>query len=378
MHLTIDFATKILSDKMQVHLIRPGARYAFRPIVLEQSLLPADAPFLDLEDGKGVPAANKITSQLERARELRVWANASKSSRGPRPSTSLETYKLDLVDPSKAITRTKIRNAAQKVLWGVPGGTLVVIPPSTLSGDAILAEIVSRKAPRTVVSGVGLNSKLSYPARGLKNLKLFPMRDLPEQAIKSARTVRVVEKITGHAEDRLLRMYYGDYQKDGQRVAGLIAGTEDFDARVIGQVVALHMAVEHALKYGGALKPGEALFDPNVLESPNFHARVDSPDGRAHLESGSIATFVVKIIMVVAASGIAPEAAAQAIQDDCVTIVNADTGESETVIEASREALVDFAQIAGHDCVATYVAALQDGLNRNDAIVNGSATLETD
>ncbi len=378
MKLTIDLNTRILSDKMQVHLVRPGAKYAFNPIVRAKSVLPTDAPLLQLEDGRPVPSASKIASQLERARVLRLWANSSKSSRGPRPSTSIESYRLDLVDPSRQATRTRIREAANQVLWTIPGGTLVVIPTRSLADDAVLAEIASRKDARVDVPGPGKNSVLTYPARKLINPKLVPMRELPIEVIKSSRTVRVVEKLSGHSEDRLLRMYYGDYQRANDRVAGIVAGTEDFDARIIGQMIELHTSIEYALQNRTALKPGQALFRPEVQNSPNFHARVDSPDGKTYLESSSIATFVVKLLLVVASAGIAPELAAQTIEDDCVTILNEASGTHQEIVDASRNALVDFAKIAGHECVATYVTALQDGLNRNAANVSGTATLDDD
>jgi len=117
---------------------------------------------------------------------------------------------------------------------------------------------------------------------------------------------------------------------------------------------------------------------PDVQNSPFFHARVDSLDGRTYLESASIATFVVKLLLVVAAAGISADVAAQTIENNCVTILNEVTGEHQQIVQASRDALVDFAQIAGHDhdCVATYVTALQDGLNRNDARVSGTATID--
>jgi len=50
MRLSIGLATKILSDKPQVHFVRPGAGYAFDPIVRAQMVLPADAPMLELTD----------------------------------------------------------------------------------------------------------------------------------------------------------------------------------------------------------------------------------------------------------------------------------------------------------------------------------------
>lgn len=376
MKLTIDLATRILSEKMQVHLVRPGGGYSLYEIVLKEQALAADAPFLRIQDGSAVPAANKIASELERARVLRTWAKQSTSSRGPRPSVGLESYRLDLVDQTRAAQRTKIRNAANQILWKIPGGTLVVVPSRSLSGSAVLAEIESRKNPRIEVSGGGKYEKLLYPARRIRNLKLVPMVELPESVIESSRTVRVVEKLSGHGEDRVLRMYYGDYQRGKDLVAGLIAGAEDFDARIVGLIIELHLAIQHVLETGESLPLGSALFNAHASAGPFFHARVDSPDGRAHLESSSIATFVVKLLMVVALSGVPSVEAAQALEEDCVAVLNGANGDRDEIVEASREALVNFAQTSGYECVATYVEALQDGLNRNNASVNGSATLD--
>lgn len=343
--------------------------------MLKHEALPVDAPFLSLEDGKKVPPAKSIAPQLERARVMRIWGRQAKSSRSPKPSTDVDFYRVDLIDPKRASTRTKIRNAANQVLWSIPGGTLVVVPSNTLGGNAILAEILPRKEPRVVVEGEGRASGLVYPARKLRGLKQVPMRYLPESVTDAARTVKVVEEISGHAEDRVLRQYYGDYQRANDRVTGLLAGTDDFDARVIGQMIELHMAVEHALTTGNSLRPGAALFDRSVTSSPYFHARVDSPNGRAHLESASVATFVVKLLMVAAAAGLPGLACAEAIEAGQLIVENSKDVGGVELVEASKKALVDFVRTSGHDNAATYIEALQDGLNRNAANVAGEAEL---
>lgn len=374
--LKIDIATKILDERMKVHLVRPGARYALRDVVVRDSVLPVDAPLLAVEDGEPLPQTSQIAPDLERARVLRTWARQSQASRGPRPSLDIDFYRLDLVDPSRAAVRTKIRNAANQVLWTIPGGTLVVIPSSSLAGNAILAEIAPRSEPRVSVKGTGARSGLTYPARKLSGLKKVPMRDLPISVTEAARTVKVVEKISGHAEDRILRQYYGDYQKSDDRVAGLFAGTKNFDGKIVGQMVAIHMAVEHALTEGGRLAPGQSLFDREVTCSPYFHARVDSPDGRTHLESNSVATFVVKLLMILASVGLSGAACAEVIETGQLLVENSSHATGGDMIEASKNALIDFVRISGHDNVAAYIDALQDGLNRNSANVAGTAVIE--
>ena len=361
---------------MQVHLVRPGAKYNLMSVIKSEEVLPADVPFLKIDNGKAVPAANKIGPMLERARVLRGWSTSPKTKRPRMMSTDLDHYRLDLEDASASRVRSMLRNAANQVLWKVPGGTLVVVPGPHLGADAILAEIFPRKADRFVVNGAHENQKLEYLARGLRNLKRVPMRDLPVSVTDAARTVRVVSKISGHAEDRILRMYYGDYQRAEENVAELVAGVEDFGAAIIGRMIDLHMAMTHFLDTGETLERGNALYTAPPSTEPLFHARVDSPDGRAYLESNRVATFALKLLMVVALSGIDPLSASQLIEDGCVNVINSGQAGTVELVEASKQALVDFTATSGYNCVADYVSALQEGLTRNKATLSGSATVE--
>ena len=375
-NLVIDLNTRVLSEKMQVHLVRPGAKYNLMGVVKSQGVLPADAPFLTLEDGKGVPQASKLAPMLERARVFRAWSTAAKSKRSPMMPTDIDLYRLGLDDPSKSRMRTAIRNAAHQLLWSIPGGTLVVIPGSYLGANAVLAEIVSRKAPRHTVFGMNENKRIQYVARELRGLKLVPMRDLPEDVTDAARTVRVVSKISGHAEDRVLRIYYGDYRRAEENVAELVGGSSDFGAAVLGRMIDLHMAISHFLDTGQPMKPGQALYTAPIAVEPQFHARVDSPDGRTYLGSDKIATFALKLLLIVAASGVEPLAATELIENNCLQVTNSVTGDTVELVEATRNALINFTVTSGYECVADYVRALQEGLENNQARIAGSAQIE--
>ncbi|WP_439561117.1 hypothetical protein [Roseinatronobacter sp.] len=379
--LNIDLSTRILSDKMKVHLVRPGARYAFFRTALEKNVLPVDAPFLRPEDGKPVKAPNKIAAELERARVFRDWARKPEAKRGRIPSKDLGNYSLDLGDASRSATRTRIRNASQNILWAIPGGTLTVIPNRSLSGKAILAKVAPRHEPRTFVHGTGRNQGIVFPARKIFDPKLVPMIDLPGEVLEDARSMKVVQQISGHAEERILRMYYGDYQRAEDHVAGVVAGTDDFDARIIAQMIELHLSMSNAISSGKGSEPGSALFDTESTAEVFFHGRVDSPDGRTYLASTSVITFAVKLMLIVAASGLPMGLAAQAIEAGNVTVINSAEADgagahAADTIQASRKALVDFARASGYPTVEAYLSALQDGLNRNSASIAGKATLD--
>lgn len=373
--LKIDLATKMLDANVKVHLVRPGARYALRDIILENKALPADAPLLDIPDGLPIDAAEDLLPQMERARVLRAWLKSPLKEDQVRPALDVDFYRTGLEDNKTAGARTNILRNANEILWKLPENTLVVIPASSMYGNAILAEMASPTEDRLMVQGRGRARELLYPARRIYGLKLVSMRELPEAVTDIARTTRVVEEISDHPEDRILRMYYGDYQRQGEFVAGLKANTQTFDARVIGQLVGLHMAIESTLKDQNKVTPGEALFMMGA-DAPQFHARVDSPFGRAFLESTKVVTFAVKLLMVVALSSVSIPEAAQAIEAGCLVVENSGDAGDHQAVAASQAALVDFARISGHNDLCSYLEALQEGLNRVSAHPSGDASLE--
>lgn len=372
--LTIDLATKMLAPDMQVHLVRPGARYALRNLVLEKGALPVDAPMLQVPNQMPVDATGDLQLQLERARRLRAWLKTPKKDAKARPPLDLDFYRLGLEDDRKAGARTNIFRAANKVLWELQEDALVVIPAPSMYGNAILAELAPATEARVMLNGEGRAHELQYPARPIRNMKNVPMRELPDAVTDIARTTKVVEEISGHPEDRVLRMFYGDYQREGEFVAGLKAQTETFDSLVIGQMVGLHVAIEATLKQGIKVTPGEALFALGA-SAPDFHARVDSPFGRAFLESTEVVTFAVKLLMVVACSTIPLPEAALAIEAGCLSVENTEHTGAAHIVAASKNALVDFATISGHNDLCSYLQALQEGLTRVSAEPSGSATL---
>jgi len=377
--LKIDLSTRILDDDMKVFLVHPGARYIFHEQVLRNRAIPVDVPFLDVEDGDGIPEANKIEPMLERARQMRKWAKRPVAETAkPRPPMDLDFYKtgLQLEDGAQG-ARTKLRNSAQKVLWTIPEGSLAVIPSQKLTGHALLAEFESMKTPRKTVLGTDHYEGMTFLARPLRNLKRIPMLELPSSVVTSARSPSVVEEISGFAEDQLLRLFYGDYQRDSEYVAGVVANTDNFDALVLGQMIDLHVAIEHFLSTGQVLRPGRALYDSDIENAPSLHATINSPDGRASLESSGIATFAVKLLLIVAASGVGLVEAGSLIANAQVVVENsAQQNVDQNLLKASADALVDFFATSGYQGYNDYLEGLQNGLNRNGTIPKGTAEIQ--
>ena len=135
--LKIDLATRIFDDQMQVQLIHSGARYAFYDAVSQNSVLPVDLPFLDIPNGRAVPDADQISPMLERAKVMRRWAKRPKSeARTLMPAQDLDHYRVGLNLGARAQgARTRLRNAAQKIFWDMPEGSLAVIPQKGITGN---------------------------------------------------------------------------------------------------------------------------------------------------------------------------------------------------------------------------------------------------
>lgn len=364
---------------MRVVFVHPGARYTFYRDVLEREVLPVDVPYLEIQDRVGVPEANEISPMLERARDMRRWAKRTKKeAHKRRPSMDLNYYRTGLnQEPAAQGVRTKLRNSAQKILWAVPKDSLVVVPSPRLAGDALLAEFERRKAPRQIVRGRNHYEGMEFLARPLRNLKKVPMLSLPSSVLASARSTRFIEDISGDAEDQLLRLYYGDYQRNSDFVAGVVAQTENFDALVLGQMIDLHVAIEHFLRSGKVLRPGQALYRSGETRAPQVHATINSPDGRASLESTGIATFAVKLLMIVAVSGVALGTAGKLIAENQILVENsAQQNVDPDILQASANALVDFFSTSGHENYTEYLKGLQKGLELNATKPTGKADIQ--
>lgn len=377
--VNIDLSTRILDDDMSVQLIHPGARYAFFDDVLNSGVLPVDVPYLQVADGRSLPAANNIAPMLERARLLRKWAKRPLSEAHTiRPSLDLDQYRVGLnMDPAAQGVRTRLRNAANDILWGLPEGTLAVIPSRRLGGNAILAEFGSLSAPRQIVNGTGHYFSLQFLARPMVNIKRIPMTSLPGEVLKNARSTSAVNEVGGYAEDELLRLYYGDYMRKHEFVAGVVAETEDFDALVMGQLIDLHIALDHFIKTGDVLKPGRGLYDRGIKETPNLHAVINSPDGRASLESTGIATLCVKLLMILATSGVLVQTSGPLIAQGQLDVTNsAQQDVDPKLLKDSENALTNFFATAGYPVYSEYIEALQNGLKRNQTTPTGTATIQ--
>jgi hypothetical protein len=377
--LKIDLATRVLDDQMQVNLIHPGARYAFYEAVSEHSVLPVDLPFFEIPNERAVPNADQIAPMLERARVMRRWAKRPKSeARTPMPSQDLDHYRIGLnLEAGAQGARTRLRNAAQEILWDMPENSLVVIPQKGITGQAILAELGARNATRFRVQGQGHYAGLNFLARPVKIVNRVPMLALPADVLGAARSTSAVQNVGGHSEDRILRLAYGDYQRDRDFVAGVMSNNEDFDALVLGQMIDLHVAIEHFLETREVLEPGRVTWARQINHAPHLHATINSPDGRASLESRGRATFAVKLLGIVAASGISLATAGQLIADGHVDVANSqELGGSTALIQASATALTDFFATSGISSYNEYLTGLQNGLERNATNPQGTAEIE--
>ena len=294
------------------------------------------------------------------------------------PAQNLDHYRVGLnLKAGAKGARTRLRNAAQKILWDMPEGSLVVIPQKGITGQAILAELGAPNAARDRVHGQDHYAGLTFLARPVKILNRVSMLALPADALGAARSTRAVQNIGGQSEDRILRLAYGDYQRDRDFVAGVMSNNENFDALVLGQMIDLHVAIEHFLEKREVLDPGRVTWAPAVNSAPHLHATINSPDGRASLESQGMATFAVKLLGIVAASGISLAIAGRLIAEGHIDVMNSKEPDGSTKeIQASADALTDFFATSGYSSYNEYLTGLQNGLERNATKPQGTAEIK--
>lgn len=242
---------------------------------------------------------------------------------------------------------------------------------------AVLAELGPRNAVRSRVQGRGHYAGLDFLARPVTVVNKVPMLALPADVLGAARSASAAQNIGGHSEDRILRLAYGDYQRDSDFVAGVMANTDDFDALVLGQMIDLHVAIEHFIETREVLEPGRVTWARKVKHAPYLHATINSPDGRASLESKGMATFAVKLIGIVAASSISLAAAGDLIAQGQIIVANSqESGGSTVIIQASANALTDFFATSGYSNDKEYLEGLQSGLERNAIKPQGTAQIK--
>ena len=88
------------------------------------------------------------------------------------PAQNLDHYRVGLnLKAGAKGARTRLRNAARKILWDMPEGSLVVIPQKGITGQAILAELGAPNAARDRVHGQDHYAGLTFLARPVKILK---------------------------------------------------------------------------------------------------------------------------------------------------------------------------------------------------------------
>lgn len=376
MLLHVDLATRTLPDDPKVFFVRPGAHYHLFDQFVAKSAIAPDTPFLETLDGQGLKVANRDAQMLERARVLRIWGEAPSAKRGPRPSTDLDAYRTFLEDRGPRMARTKLRNAAQKVLWEIPEGSLIYVPSSSLSNDAMLCEMGSRTAPRVSFNGSGKRQRLTYLGRPVRNVRLIPMRFFPREVTEPQGTQRAVFEFYGYAEQRILRTYYQDYQVgDMTSVVGLGNKADRFDARIAAQIIALAMSIQHHAETGEFIHPKEMLFGSQAFAAPELHARVNSADGQVQLEGRGSVQHVLKTFLI--ASGLVGTGAAVTLGTLLATgqldLVNTAQQSGADVVQATKNAVVNYASAAGAKNVNEILENLQAGMNEVQGDVGGTA-----
>jgi hypothetical protein len=260
------------------------------------------------------------------------------------------------------------------VLWTVPNKALIFVPAHTLSSDAILGEAGNRLANRKMVSGFGKRQGFQYPSRPLEGLKTVPMRELPPSVTEPAGTVTVSREFDGYARERLLREYYGDYQRgNAAAVTEFVNMSDHLDARVVAQIIAVAMSVEHHIQTRIYHHPEAMIFGDKSFRGPKFHGRVNSRDGKVHIETAELVPHVVKALLLVAASSLPIDAAAQSLTTGNIAVKNSEEQEGPDIVGATKNALADYATSAGLPDLKALLQKLRTEVEQNEGSIDGSA-----
>lgn len=378
--IAIDLALKVLPKDHPVYMVRPGSGYQLYHQVMSSEAIAPDFPYLNVPDGTPPSEAAEFDAQISRAVAVRQWLKQPLDDRGPRPSRKLDNYRLGHSD--NTATRTRLRNAAQEILWNLPDGALVFIPSATLAGTGLTADLGKRTEPRITMEGDGNRNAIKYLGRPIHAMKRQSMRALPEDVTDPVRLPMVTFQYEGYARDRLLRAHYGDYQL-GTDVAMMefISNSDKFGAISMARLTALAHAIEYFVVTGKYQAPGNLLYKPAAVAlETQVHASINSKYGRLLIEGPQMVPHIMRALVLVcmlANTSVSADDLSGMMVNGQLELSNSKaTRKDVKVTEATERTLLDFAAAAGHPSLTILLKGLLESSESTEGEVDGTAKLK--
>ena len=337
-------------------MIRSGKEYRLFDRFIEMQAVAPDLPELDIPDGRAPLDDPTIDDQIKRARALREWAMLPYNRSEDKPTTDLEFYK----DEEKKKQHGMFVNAAQHVLWEVPEGSLIYVPNPSFLHSGLFGEVVSPSEKRLRFRGEKRMLDFSFEGRRMTNVRLLPMKKLPERLLELKKARVGVTQLEREEKLLLYRQYYGDFAIHEGRVQAEVRTTKDYFSPIDATVVSAfaNMVQENLNRLGQAnvgelefVDIREAAFMDRSVDGLLIHAEIDSP-GKIQVYGRGLAPLVFKVILALFLA-VPPHDLVSHAQTNNIEVSNSRSSDGTRVGEgesrAIQESVVSLLKLIGAD-----------------------------
>lgn len=221
--ITIDLNARVLTEKHNVFVVRPGKGYGLYREFVETSSLIAELPGLDLKPDIALDD-QELRRRVNRSRALRAWYRRG-SPADERPERALNAYSADGGGNSAAQLISVVKTYFEKIDLG----DLVIVPPKSYMDDALIGEVASEGIKPGKVKVGRLFGNEDLPSRSVRWIAKIPKRDLPFGVLDALQKPNAAFLVERSLRGQFYKLAYGNYSIDDLYSGRFEVTSADFD-----------------------------------------------------------------------------------------------------------------------------------------------------
>ena len=298
--VTVDIATRVVSQDEDFYIIHPGSDYSHYADFQKNSVVFLDFPDIGL-DFTEKPDRSKLREAVIRSSDLSDWIRAG--SHGTAPSRDPKDY--EGADFGRRIGRYV--GAIERLYYDLKPGTIVAVPGPTVFDDVLIGQIEGKPTTRKSAS---LYPKESMPVRKIKWVGRKQRSAFSAELREKFGTPNPIMQLERSLREEVLRAGFNQYVIDGVFAARLRTTKQEFNSFDDESIQAFVNLISGAIAAAqlGEDKPGtidfraaRGLLREHRTWAPEMAAAIESP-GFIRFTSTHLTPLVIAAILAVAAA----------------------------------------------------------------------------
>ena len=298
--IEIDIATRIVSEKEAMYVVRPGANFSLYDDFVREQAVFLDFPDLPFSLEQRPPATNTVREIVTRSIAIRDWHLGKLAE---EPSRDQKDYK------GKAVNRRvgAYIGAIQRLYYELPEGTVLVIPSRTYIGDVLFVEITGPVEKREAAEAYPGEAMMVRPIRVLAEKQKASLSQELRTALGQPTPVMQLAK---ELRDEILKITFKQYVFKELTSAKFTTSEADFSTlddlniqmfnNYVAGLLAASETEPDAEMQLGLMEAIKFLRDRRDL-IPELDQSISSP-GFQRIYNDHIAPLVIAALMTVALS----------------------------------------------------------------------------